>query len=77
VTEEPKHSPEQLAEHERLAEHYERWRLIQMNASRRLLVEMLDTSIDGLQSRFFTGDSQSREEILLALETRLQNERKG
>jgi len=71
VTGEPKDSPQQHAEHERLAEQSERWRTIQKKASSRLLTEMLDTSMDGLQARFLTGDSGSREVILRALETRL------
>jgi hypothetical protein len=71
VTGEPKDNPEQHAEHERLAEQSERWRKIQKSASKELLVEMVDTSTDGLQARFLTGDSNAREEILRALEARI------
>jgi hypothetical protein len=71
MTGEPKDNQELHAEHERLAEQSERWRTIQKSASKELLVEMLDTSMDGLQARFFTGDSNAREEILRALETRI------
>jgi hypothetical protein len=33
---------------------------------------MLGTSMDGLQARFLTGDSNAREEILRALEAAFQ-----
>ena len=71
ITGEPKDNPRQHAEHERLAEQSERWRAIQKRASKELLVEMLDTSMDGLQARFITGDSNAREEILHELEARI------
>ena len=71
MTGEPHDNPEQHAEHERLAEQSERWRTIQKSASKELRGEMLDTSMDGLQARFFTGDSNAREEILRALEARI------
>ncbi len=71
MTGEPKDNPKQHAEQERLAEQSERWRTFQKNASKELLDEMLDTSMDGLQARFFTGDSNAREEILKALAARI------
>jgi hypothetical protein len=74
MTGEPIDNPEHHAEHERLEEQSERWRTIQKKASKELLVEMLDTSIDGLQARFLSGDSSAREEILQALEARVPAE---
>jgi len=71
MTGEPQDNPDQHAEHERLAEQSERWRTIQKSAGKELLVEMLDTSMDGLRARFFTGDSNARDEILRALEARI------
>ena len=68
---EPKDNLRQHAKDERFERQSERWRTLQNNASKELRIEMLDTSRDGIQARFLTGDSTAREEILHELEARI------